>query len=41
MKELTLIKQVQQKNVCFVIIGILRILVVNLNQMFVIYVMMY
>ena len=41
-KELTLIKQVQvyQKNVSFVIVGILKILVINLNCLFVIYVMM-
>ena len=32
-KELILIKQVHQKNVCFVITGISKILVVNLNQM--------
>ena len=30
-KELTLIKQVHQKNVCFVIIGILKMLDLNLN----------
>ena len=40
-KELTLIKQVHQKNVCFVIIGILKMLDLNLNHMFVINVMMY
>ena len=41
-KESTLIKQVQvyQKNVSFVIVGILKILVINLNCLFVIYVMM-
>ena len=36
LKELTLIKHVYQKNVCFVIIGILKMLDVNLNHMFVI-----
>ena len=40
-KELTLIKQVHQKNVCFVIIGILKMLDLNLNHMFVINVMMF
>ena len=40
-KELTLIKQVHQKNVCFVIIGTLKMLDLNLNHMFVINVMMY
>ena len=35
-KELTLIKQMHQKNVCFVIIGILKILNLNFNQMSVI-----
>ena len=39
-KELTLIKQVHQKNVCFVIIGILKMLDLNSNRMFVINVMM-
>ena len=39
--ELTLIKQVYQKNVCFVIIGILNMLVTNLNRMFGINVTMY
>ena len=33
-KKLTLIKQLHQKNVCFVIIGILKMLVLNLNLMF-------
>ena len=33
-KELKLIKQVYQKNVCFVIIGILNVFVINLNKMF-------
>ena len=33
-KELILIKQVYQKNVCFVIIGILNVFVINLNKMF-------
>ena len=40
-KEFILINQTNQKNVCFAIIAILKILVVNLNQMFVINVMMY
>ena len=40
-KELTLIKQVHQKNVCFVTIGILEMLDWNLNHMFVINVMMF
>ena len=35
-KELTLIKQVHQKNVCFVIIGTLKMLDLNMNCMFVI-----
>ena len=39
-KELTLIKRVHQKNVCFVIIGILKMLDLNSNRMFVINVMM-
>ena len=38
-KELTLINQINQNNVCFVIIGILKTLVVDLNHMFVINVM--
>ena len=40
-RELTLIKQVHQKNVCFVIIGILKMLDLNSNRMFVINVTMY
>ena len=40
-KELTLIKQVYQNNVCFVIIGTLKMLALNLNHMFVINVMMF
>ena len=36
LKELALKKQVHQKNVCFVIIFILKMLVINLNLMFVI-----
>ena len=40
-KELTLIKKVHQKNVCFVIIGTLMMLDLNLNCMFVINVTMY
>ena len=40
-KELTLIKQVYQKNVCFVIKGTLKMLDLNLNHMFVINVTMY
>ena len=39
-KELTLINQAHQKNVCFVTIGILRMLDLSLNQMFLINVMM-
>ena len=38
-EELTLINQISQKNVWFVIIGILKILVLSLSQMFVINVM--
>ena len=38
-KELILINQIIQKNVLFVIIGILKMLVINLNHMFVINVM--
>ena len=34
-KELTLIKQVHQKNACFVIIGTLKMLDLDFNQMFV------
>ena len=41
LKELTLIKEVHQKNVCFVIIGILKMLDLNLNCVFVANVMMY
>ena len=40
-KELILIKQVHQKNVCFVIIGMLKVLGLDLNHMFVINVMMF
>ena len=39
--ELTLIKQVHQKNVYFVIIGTLKMLDLNLNHMFVINVLMF
>ena len=39
-KELTLIKQVYEKNVRFVIIGVLKILNLNLSQIFVINVML-
>ena len=35
-KELTLIKQVHQKYTCFVIIGTLKMLDLNLNRMLVI-----
>ena len=35
-KELTFIKQMHQKNVCFVIIGTLKMLDLNFNRMFVI-----
>ena len=41
LKELTLIKQIYQKSVCFVIIGILKMLDLNLNHMFVTNVMMF
>ena len=34
-KELTLIKQVHQKNACFVIIGTLKMLDLTLKHMFV------
>ena len=40
-KELTLIKQVHQKNICFDMIGILKMLDLNLNHMFVINVTMF
>ena len=40
-QELTLLKQVHQKNVCFDIIGILKMLDLDLNHMFVINVMMF
>ena len=40
-KELTLIKQVRQKDVCLVIIGILKMLDLSLNSIFVINVMMF
>ena len=40
-KELTLIKQMHQKNVGFVVIGILKTLELNSNRMFVINVMMF
>ena len=40
-KELTLIKQMHQKNVYFVIIGILKMLDFSLNYMFIINVMMF
>ena len=33
--ELTLIRQAHQKNICFVIIGILKMLVINSNCVFV------
>ena len=36
LKELTLIKQVHQKSVCFFIIGTLEILNLSLSQIFVI-----
>ena len=39
-KELTLIKQVNQKIVCFVIIGTLKTLVINFNRLFVMIVML-
>ena len=34
-KELTLIKQVNPKNLCFAIISILKMLVINFNSIFV------
>ena len=40
-EELTLIKQAYQKNVCSAIIGILNMLDLNLNRMFVINVMIF
>ena len=40
-KILTLIKQMYQKNACFVIVGTLKMLEFNLNRMFVINVMMH
>ena len=40
-KELTLIKQIHSKNICFVIIGIFKTLDLNLNHMFVINVMIF
>ena len=40
-KELPLIKQGDQKNVCFVTIDILKMLDLNFKHMFVINVMMY
>ena len=33
-KELTFLKQMHQKNVCFAIIGTLKMLDLNLNRMF-------
>ena len=40
-EEMTLIKQVHQKNICLVIIDILQMLDLNLNHMFLMNVMMY
>ena len=40
-RELMLIKQMHQKNVCFIIIGSLKMFDLNLNRMFVTNVMMY
>ena len=40
-KELTLIKQVHQRNVCFVIIGTLKMLDLSSSRMFVTNVTMY
>ena len=40
-KELTLLSQISQRNVYFVIIGILKTLVINLNNMLIINVMIY
>ena len=39
-KEVTLIKQVNRKSVCFVIISILKMLVINFNHIFVMVVML-
>ena len=39
-KELMLMRQEHQKNVCFVIIGIFKILVINFSQMLIINAMM-
>ena len=36
-KGLTLINQTNRKNICFLIIGILKILVINLNHVHVIH----
>ena len=41
LKEMTLVNQINQKNVSFVIIGILKILVINFNHMHVTDVMIY
>ena len=41
LKELALIKQMCRKNVCFVIIGTLKVLVIDLNLKFIINVTMY
>ena len=40
-KDLTLIKQVHQKNICFATIGTLKMLDLNLNDIFAINVMMF
>ena len=40
-KELKLIKQEHQRNVCFAIIDVLKMLVVNFNHMFAMVVMLY
>ena len=40
-KELTLIKEMHQKNVCFIIIGILKMFDLNLNHIFVLNAIMF
>ena len=41
LKKLTLTKQMRQNNVCFVIIGILKMFVISLNHTVVANIMMY
>ena len=40
-KKLTLLSQMNQNNVCFTIIGILKTLIISLNHMFVMDAMIY